>query len=113
MVPCHTLKCMLHIDDLDYALDSDRGWYNRRPDLAIVSFSNRPSLSALTRPSLERFCAQYPGRYDLFIEDEPLLDDRDWHPAWNKIALVKRAFLMGSYDAVIWIDDDVLITNFV
>jgi len=79
--------------------------------LAIVTFSNRPQVSALTRPSLERYCDEHPGRYDLLVHDEPFLDRRDFAPAWNKLALVRRALVVGGYDAVVWVDDDVLITE--
>ncbi|CAJ1355696.1 unnamed protein product [Effrenium voratum] len=76
---------------------------------ALVSFSDR-WLSQLTRPSLHEFVAARPW-YDLLLEEEPLLDARDWHPAWNKLAYARRALILGTYKAVVCLDDDILITN--
>eukprot|EP00415_Alexandrium_ostenfeldii_P001930 UN1930 len=86
-----------------------RRW--RSPRFALISFSDRPALSALTRPSLIRFSEAHPGRYDLLLEQEPILDTRDFHPAWNKLAYARRAIIMGGYDAIICMDDDILITD--
>ncbi|CAE7210894.1 unnamed protein product [Symbiodinium natans] len=77
---------------------------------ALLRFSDRP-LGKLTRPSLEDFVGRYPGRYDLLLEKEGLVDRRDFHPAWNKLAHARRALILGSYEAVVCVDDDILITN--
>lgn len=81
---------------------------------AIIAFSDRPALRALTRPCLLRFVEMAAARghqYDLLLEDRPLLDSRDWHPAWNKLAYARRALLAGGYATVVCVDDDVLITS--
>jgi len=82
----------------------------RRPKIVLLSFSDRPALRTATWQSLQRFCDARPGRYQLELYTEALLDERDFHPAWNKLAMIKRAFSMGELDAVVWVDDDVVIT---
>merc|ERR1712137_1279015 len=62
----------------------------RRPRIALVSFSDRPQLRAATWPSLRRFAEAYPGRYFLELHTEAMLDPRDFHAAWNKIAYMRR-----------------------
>eukprot|EP00913_Durusdinium_trenchii_P018127 g17032.t1 len=42
---------------------------------------------------------------------EPLLDRRDWHPAWNKLAHARRVLILGTYEAVVCLDDDILIRD--
>eukprot|EP00928_Gymnodinium_smaydae_P010775 TRINITY_DN14060_c0_g2_i1.p1 TRINITY_DN14060_c0_g2~~TRINITY_DN14060_c0_g2_i1.p1 ORF type:complete len:349 (-),score=44.53 TRINITY_DN14060_c0_g2_i1:15-1061(-) len=79
--------------------------------VALISYSDRPQVNQLTRPSLERFVQRHVGRYHLFLESEPLLDVRDFHPAWNKLAYARRALIVGSYDAVVCVDDDILVTE--
>eukprot|EP00927_Polykrikos_kofoidii_P011458 TRINITY_DN14872_c0_g1_i1.p1 TRINITY_DN14872_c0_g1~~TRINITY_DN14872_c0_g1_i1.p1 ORF type:complete len:864 (+),score=84.44 TRINITY_DN14872_c0_g1_i1:111-2702(+) len=79
--------------------------------LAVVAFSDRPALRGLTRPNLERFTKAHGGRYDLLFYDDPILDSRDFHPAWNKLAYARRALVMSSHDAVVIFDDDVLVTD--
>jgi len=86
-------------------------WRQRQHEVGLIAFSDRPALSALTRPSLLRFAQAHPGRYELLLEQEPLLDARDFHPAWNKLAYAKRALLLGGFDVVVCFDDDVLITQ--
>jgi len=54
---------------------------------------------------------RYPGRYDLLFEEESLVDPRDFHPSWNKLAYARRVLILGDYDAVVCLDDDILITN--
>ena len=76
---------------------------------ALLSFSDR-MLAKLTRPSLQDFAAMHP-EYDLMFEEEHLLDIRDFHPAWNKLAYARRMLILGSYEAVVCFDDDILITD--
>lgn len=76
---------------------------------ALVSFSDR-MLAQLTRPSLKEFVEIHP-EYDLMLEEEALLDSRDFHPAWNKLAYARRTMILGSYEAVVCLDDDILITE--
>ncbi|CAE7827237.1 unnamed protein product [Symbiodinium necroappetens] len=53
----------------------------------------------------------HPGRYDLLLEEESLVDPRDFHPSWNKLAYARRVLILGDYDAVVCMDDDIFITN--
>lgn len=82
---------------------------NKMKRFALVSFSDR-MLAKLTRPSLKDFVEIHP-EYDLMLEEEALLDSRDFHPAWNKLAYARRAMILGSYEAVVCLDDDILITE--
>ncbi|CAK0798146.1 unnamed protein product [Prorocentrum cordatum] len=87
------------------------------PRLAIVTFSDRHALANLSRPLLEQFVEAHPNRYDLLLHEEPLLDRQDFHPAWEKLAHLRRTLVVGhpllqyKYDAVIWVDDDIFITD--
>lgn len=89
----------------------------RAPRLGIVSFSARPTLSNITRPSLQGFFWLFPRRYDLSFVEAPLVDARDFHSSWNKLAVVRRSLVIGhhalqqKFDAVIWVNDNVVITS--
>ncbi|CAJ1426814.1 unnamed protein product [Effrenium voratum] len=82
----------------------------RRPRVALITWSDRPQVSRMTLPALERFCEEHPGRYELIVEQAPILDSSTFVAAWNKIAFMRRVLLTRLHDAVLWIDDDVLIT---
>eukprot|EP00931_Biecheleriopsis_adriatica_P086986 TRINITY_DN61514_c0_g1_i1.p1 TRINITY_DN61514_c0_g1~~TRINITY_DN61514_c0_g1_i1.p1 ORF type:complete len:827 (-),score=124.24 TRINITY_DN61514_c0_g1_i1:61-2541(-) len=105
--PCGLVPPSRHPDDV---LPNHWGMI-RRPRIALITWSDRPELSSLTRPSLERFCQEHPGRYDLIVEQEPLLDPSRYALAWNKLAFMRRVLVTNLYDAVLWIDDDILITE--
>lgn len=81
------------------------------PRIALITSGARPDFAEVTRPSIERFLAAHPGRYDALLGEPRLLDPRDYEQAWEKWALLRRTMLMGSYDALVWLDDDVLITQ--
>lgn len=109
-LPCRTKRCRpVHPVQADFSLN---GFPTppRRPRIVLLSYSDRPSLRTATWESLKRFCDARPGRYQLSLQTEPLLDGRDFHPAWNKLAHVRRIFTMGEVDAVVWVDDDVVLT---
>mmetsp|Transcript_129603 Transcript_129603/g.415597 ORF Transcript_129603/g.415597 Transcript_129603/m.415597 type:complete len:1058 (-) Transcript_129603:62-3235(-) len=123
--PCQTEKCHTPVWMIDIANPSpvdidgiEKQPPNDDPRYAIVSFSNRSALTDITWPTLQRFVEGHEGRYDLYLTREPLLDDRDYHPAWNKLAHMRKLLLVGhphlqyKYEAVVWVDDDVAITNF-
>eukprot|EP00438_Fugacium_kawagutii_P028722 Skav229196 [mRNA] locus=scaffold1004:490268:491335:- [translate_table: standard] len=76
---------------------------------ALLTYSDR-AWAKLTRPSLQDFAAMHP-EYDLMFEEEALLDSRDFHPAWNKLAYARRALILGKYDAVVCFDDDIFIVD--
>ena len=93
---------------------AQRRWYAQpkmpnRARWALISFSDR-TFARLTRPSLQDFAALHP-EYDLMFEEEHLLDLRDFHPAWNKLAYARRTLILGSYEAVVCLDDDILIAD--
>lgn len=79
--------------------------------ILIVSSSSRPKVSALTRPSLQRFRDAHSHRYELIEDSDILIDDRDFALSWNKLAVIKRWLLIGDFDAIVWIDDDILVTD--
>eukprot|EP00927_Polykrikos_kofoidii_P065058 TRINITY_DN60855_c0_g1_i1.p1 TRINITY_DN60855_c0_g1~~TRINITY_DN60855_c0_g1_i1.p1 ORF type:complete len:1341 (+),score=194.59 TRINITY_DN60855_c0_g1_i1:197-4024(+) len=103
---CFTTLCRTKLPDIVEAENFDV----KQLKLVIVSWSEKPWLRDLTRKSLIRFCAAHPGVYHLMLEDEALLDERDYHPSWNKFAFIRRLILIDQYDYVIWIDGSVLIT---
>lgn len=81
------------------------------PRIALLRYVARPAVHALTLPSLERFVAAHPGRYDLIVETDALLDPHDFDALWNRLALVRKYLLMGGYDVVACVDDGLLITE--
>eukprot|EP00928_Gymnodinium_smaydae_P077315 TRINITY_DN6058_c1_g1_i1.p1 TRINITY_DN6058_c1_g1~~TRINITY_DN6058_c1_g1_i1.p1 ORF type:complete len:1272 (-),score=168.22 TRINITY_DN6058_c1_g1_i1:8-3292(-) len=89
------------------------------PKFAILTAAlhKNAALSLESLQSLQRFVAKWPKRYDLFVYDEMMLDERDFHLSWNSIAFMRRALVIGhpalqyKYDAVIWIADTVVISN--
>lgn len=124
-MPCRSPRCNYPVSFVDVANPTPvevPGLETQRPAdepvYAIVSFSDRDDLTELTWPTLQRFVESHPERYDLFLTGETLVDGRDFHPSWNKLAHVRRLLLTGhpvlqsKYDAVVWIDDDVAITNY-
>eukprot|EP00929_Paragymnodinium_shiwhaense_P046427 TRINITY_DN23635_c0_g1_i3.p1 TRINITY_DN23635_c0_g1~~TRINITY_DN23635_c0_g1_i3.p1 ORF type:complete len:263 (+),score=37.80 TRINITY_DN23635_c0_g1_i3:90-878(+) len=79
--------------------------------LALVSYSRCSVMRSLTWASLRRFQAIHQDKYALELQAEPLLDHRDYPDSWNKLAVIRRTLLMGDFDAVVWIDPDVVITE--
>lgn len=79
--------------------------YNRSR-VAICSLSDRPQYIKYSWKVMEDYCSKHG--YDFVTEKRSL--DTDRHTAWSKIILMERAFDKG-YDIVIWIDDDIIITE--
>eukprot|EP00439_Symbiodinium_sp_Y106_P034359 s2156_g4.t1 len=107
-IPCGTYPDRnFHAQVLPYAEN-----IVRRPRIALLTWSDRKELAKLTKPALERFCQEHEGRYDLIVEEEPILGkSSNYAPAWNKVVFLRRLLRTTLYDAVVWIDDDILITE--
>lgn len=73
----------------------------------IVSVSNRPELYTRTFPSLTEYAHKHS--YDIFLHTQLLCNDR--HPTWSKIPAVSMELEKDSYDFIVWMDDDIFITN--
>lgn len=77
-------------------------------NLCICSLSDRSWLYDLTKPNLEKYCHKW--NIDFRFCDEIL--DKQRAQSWSKLLFVKKLINEGKYDWVIWIDDDILITDF-
>lgn len=82
--------------------------YNYGP-IALVTLStvDRLPFSKFTTTSLKQYADRWG--YDLFIYQESL--DAARHPAWSKIKAVKNILNSKKYSFVVWVDDDIFITN--
>lgn len=72
----------------------------------FCSLSDRPEFSDKIYQSNQEYFDRY--NIDFIIEKKRLTFERC--PAWSKILLLQRE-LKKDYDYVVWIDDDILITN--
>lgn len=76
--------------------------------ILFCSLSDRPKLSKPIFEKLKEYCTFH--NYKCVIEEKSLDDSRA--PAWSKILLLQREMKRNpDYDYIIWIDDDILITN--
>jgi hypothetical protein len=76
--------------------------------ILFCSLSDRPILSKPIFEKLEEYCQIH--NYKCVLENKTLDDSRS--PAWSKIILLQREMKRNpDYDYIIWIDDDILITN--
>lgn len=76
----------------------------------VCSLSDRPELSDKIYKSNE----EYFKRYNIDFIFEKKLFTKERHPAWNKILLLQKLLNdteKKEYDYIVWIDDDILITN--
>lgn len=77
-------------------------------NVMFVSLSDRPELSEKIYEQLEKYCLYH--NYDFVIEKSSL--DTSRAAPWSKILLLKRELKNNpNRDIVVWIDDDILITN--
>ena len=74
-------------------------------DICICSLSNRPWLYELTQPILQNYCNIH--NYNYIFRNRII--DINRHPAWSKLLLIKE--ILPKYDYVVWIDDDIVITD--
>jgi hypothetical protein len=76
--------------------------------ILFCSLSDRPQLSQILFEHLQSYCDKHD--YKCVLENKSLCNDRA--PAWSKIILLQREMKNNpDYDYVVWIDDDILITN--
>jgi hypothetical protein len=76
--------------------------------ICICSFSDRPCLYEISFPNIKQYCNKWG--YNFFLSDKSICPD-DYHPSWNTIYLAKGLLDANDYDYVVWIDDDILITD--
>ena len=77
-------------------------------NICICSLSDRPWLYDLTKPNLEKYCDKWG--FDFKFCNHTL--DINRAQAWSKLLFSKDILKSNKYDYVIWIDDDILITDF-
>jgi len=76
--------------------------------LLFCSLSDRPELSEVHYNHLREYCDKHD--YKLVLENKSL--DQSRAQSWSKIILLKREMINNpDFDYIIWIDDDILITN--
>ena len=75
--------------------------------ICLVSVSDRPVLYSKTFPLIQSYATKHG--YDVRLHDQVLSKDR--HPSWSKIPALKLALQEKKYDYVVWMDDDIVITN--
>ena len=76
--------------------------------ILFCSLSDRPIFSKIIFEHLQSYCNKH--NYKCVLEDKSLCNERA--PAWSKILLLQREMKNNpDYDYIVWIDDDILITN--
>lgn len=76
--------------------------------ILFCSLSDRPILSKPMFQQLEQYCNKHD--YKCVLEDKIL--DKSRSPSWSKIKLLQREMNNNpDYDIIVWVDDDILITN--
>jgi hypothetical protein len=75
--------------------------------ICIVSVSDRPPLFTKTYTLLNRYAERHG--YTTRLHTEVLAKER--HPSWSKIPALKLALQDSNYDYIVWMDDDIVITN--
>jgi len=74
----------------------------------FCSLSDRPNLSQILFEHLQSYCDKHD--YKCVLENKSLCNERA--PAWSKIILLQREMKNNpEVDYVVWVDDDILITN--
>jgi len=76
--------------------------------ILFCSLSDRPNLSQILFEHLQSYCDKHD--YKCVLENKSLCNERA--PAWSKIILLQREMKNNpEVDYVVWVDDDILITN--
>ena len=76
--------------------------------LLFCSLSDRPNISKVNYDHLKEYCDKHD--YKLVLENKSL--DKNRHQSWSKINLIQREMKYNTdYDYIVWIDDDILITD--
>ena len=73
----------------------------------IVSVSDRIELHSKTFPLMHKYCSKHG--YALQLHRALLNTDR--HASWSKIPALQVALQDNTFDYVVWMDDDIVITN--
>eukprot|EP01044_Picomonas_judraskeda_P031020 COSAG03_NODE_11398_length_594_cov_40.500722_1_plen_113_part_10 len=78
------------------------------PKMLFCSLSDRPQLSQPIFNVLKNYCNRH--NYKCVLENKVLSTERA--PAWSKIILLQREMKNNPHiETIVWIDDDILITN--
>ena len=80
---------------------------NKKFKICLVSVSDRPPLYTKTFSIMDTYAKKHG--YDTRFYTEVLEKDR--HPSWSKIPALALAIQENMYDYVVWMDDDIVITN--
>ncbi len=79
--------------------------------IAVISLStpqpDRQAFASITKEYLKEYCQKWG--YDFFYYDDII--DPLRHPAWSKIPALQTHLGGDKYDWLVWLDDDILITN--
>tara|TARA_R110002110_G_scaffold186407_1_gene393533 strand:+ start:143 stop:835 length:693 start_codon:yes stop_codon:yes gene_type:complete len=75
--------------------------------ICVCSLSDREWLYKFTKSMMSVYCKKWG--HDFKFVDHTL--DSDRATSWSKLILVKELILTKKYDYVIWIDDDILLTD--
>jgi hypothetical protein len=79
----------------------------KKYSICIVSLSDRAALYSKTFQLMHSYAQKHGYALDLLTE--VLVKDR--HPSWSKIPAVGRVIHKKQFDYVVWMDDDIVITN--
>lgn len=88
----------IHFENLD----------DQKNDICICSLSDREWLYSETIPTMKSYAKKYDCKFYFHTD----VIDKSRHPAWSKILLVYNLLKLNRYEYVIWIDDDILLTDF-
>lgn len=75
--------------------------------ICIVSLSDRVQLSKQIYPTMYTYAQKH--NYDIELHDEILCNER--HPSWSKIPALQKEIDKNKYDYIVWMDDDIYITD--
>jgi hypothetical protein len=75
--------------------------------ICIVSVSDRSDLYSNTFLLMNRYAHKHGYATRLFTH----VLEKDRHPSWSKIPALKLIQKEGNYDYIVWMDDDIVITN--
>ena len=77
--------------------------------ICVCSFSDRRELYDITYPRIEEYCKKHNYVFQKFHTH--LVDTNTHHPSWNKMFILKKILEAHVFDYVVWIDDDIYITD--
>ena len=76
-------------------------------NILVCSLSDRPALTNITWTQIQKYCQKH--KYAFVTRSHTL--DVTRHPSWSKIRLIHELMVCDKYDIIVWIDDDILITE--